>query len=253
MTTTFAGNAGRLKRLVRLFGYIDKYFYLFMSLLIAIVVFWGFSRSIDEGLLHPAIKRPEILWLHGFVFSAWILLFILQSALIRVHRVKLHRLLGWYFAGLGAMIPVLGVATTRVVYRFDLAQLHVRPHELTGSLITPLFDMFAFTVPFVLAILWRKRPEYHRRLILIATCTLTSAAFGRLPHSHNPYLRFYLGVDGLILLGVFRDLITIRRIHPAYAWFVPPLFLLQLGAAFILINRPEWWHRIGMAFIGLAG
>jgi hypothetical protein len=253
MTTTYIAPPGRLKRIVRPGGLIDKYFYLFMSLLVAVVVVSGFSRSIDEGLLHPVIKRPELLWVHGIVFSAWVVVFILQSALVRVHRVKLHKLLGWYFAGLGALIPVLGVATTRVVYRFDLAKLHVNPHELTGSLITPLFDMLAFTVPFGLAILWRKRPEYHRRLILIATCTLTAAAFGRLPHSHNPYLRFYLGVDGLILLGVLRDLIVNRRIHPVYRWFVPPLVALQLGAAFILINRPEWWHRIGMAFIGLPG
>jgi hypothetical protein len=253
MTTTHAAPPGGPKRLIRPGGLIDQYFYFFMSLLVAAVVVAGFGRSIDEGLLHPIHKPPGIIWVHATVFSAWILIFVLQSALVRVHKVKLHRLLGWYFAGVGALIPVLGIVTTRVMYRFDLADWHVDPHELTGSLITPLFDMLVFTVPFGLAILWRKRPEYHRRLILIAVCTLTSAAFGRLPHSHNPYLRFYLGVDFLILLGVLRDLLINRRIHPVYKWFVPPLVLLQLGAAFILINRPEWWYRIGMAFLGQGG
>jgi Na+-transporting NADH:ubiquinone oxidoreductase subunit NqrE len=253
MTTTYAAHPGRLKRLVSPGGLIDKYFYLFMSLLVTTVVVSAFSRSIDHGLLHPAFDPPVLLWVHGIVFFAWILFFVLQSALVRVHRVKLHMLLGWYFAGLGAMIPVLGISITRVIYRIYISQLHVNVNELTAFSITQWLDMVGFTVAFGLAILLRKRPEYHRRLVLLAACTLTAAAFGRLPHSHNPYLRFYLGVDGLILLGVLRDLLINRRVHPAYAWFVPSLVLLQLGAVFIWQNRPEWWLRIGRAFIGQTG
>ena len=41
--------------------------------------------------------------------------------------------------------------------------------------------MTSFTVLFWLAIYWRKKPEFHRRLVLIATCALTSAGFGRWP------------------------------------------------------------------------
>ena len=43
--------------------------------------------------------------------------------------------------------------------------------------------MTAFTVPFALAVYWRRKLEFHRRLFLIATCALTSAAFARLPFS----------------------------------------------------------------------
>jgi len=50
-----------------------------------------------------------------------------------------------------------------------------------NSLIVPIFDMFAFTVAFGLAVYWRESPEYHRRLVLIATCGLTVAAIARLP------------------------------------------------------------------------
>jgi hypothetical protein len=39
--------------------------------------------------------------------------------------------------------------------------------------------MVCFTLPFALAIRWRNRPAYHRRLLLVATCALTAAAFGR--------------------------------------------------------------------------
>jgi hypothetical protein len=252
MQTTEAVRPGIFTRHIRPAGLIDKYFYLFMSLLVAAVVVSGFSRSIGEGLLHPAIKPPAMLWVHGIAFFAWIALFVLQSALVRVRKVKLHKLLGWYFAGVGALIPVLGVAITHVMSRFEIAQLHINPKNRAATLSVPLLDMVAFAVAFGLAILWRKRPEYHRRLILVAACTLTAAAFGRFPHMPT-YLRFYIGVDGLILLGVLRDLLINRRIHPVYAWFVPPMVLLQFGAIFVAINKPEWWLHIGYAFIGQAG
>lgn len=251
MPTTEAVRPGNFARLRRPGGLIDRYFYLFMSLLVAAVVIAGFSRSVGGGLLHPAIKPPTLLWIHGIAFIAWVALFVLQSALVRVRRVKLHKLLGWYFAAIGALIPVLGIGIARVMYRFEIAQLHWDPNGRAAFLIVPLLDMVAFTVMFGLAILWRKRPEYHRRLILAAACTLTAAAFGRFPHMPT-YLGFYSGVDCLILLGVFRDLLINRRIHSVYAWSLPPLVLLQSGAMFVVYNKPEWWLRIGHAFIGHA-
>lgn len=233
---------------------VERHFYFFMSLLIAVVVVAGFSRTMGQKLFHPQIKPPGLLWVHGAVFFGWLGLFILQSALVRTRNVKVHKQLGWYFAGFGVIIPILGVLTTRVMARFEIGTLHVDAIERTGFLAIPLQDMVAFAVAFTLAILWRKRPEYHRRLILIATCVLTAAAWGRMPLLINiPYISFYFGVDALILMGVMRDLIVSRRVHTVYLCYLPPLVLLQLGTIAIAANRPEWWLRIGHAFIGLAG
>ena len=97
--------------------------------------------------------------------------------------------------------------------RFDTNQLH-RPNR-DAFLIVPLLDILAFAIFLGLAILWRKNPERHRRLTLIASCVLTGAAFGRMPLMHAP-LSFYGGIDGLILLGVSRDLFVSRRVHTVY-------------------------------------
>ena len=94
---------------------LEKYFYFSMSLLIAAVVVYGFSHTVDQDLIHATPPRPWILWLHGFVFSGWLVFFIFQSALVRTHNVKLHRKTGWFGAGLGALIPVLGIATAIVM------------------------------------------------------------------------------------------------------------------------------------------
>ena len=45
--------------------FVDKYFYFSMSLLVAAVVVYGFSHTIGDNLIHPAIPRPLLLYFHG--------------------------------------------------------------------------------------------------------------------------------------------------------------------------------------------
>ena len=103
---------------------LEKYFYLSMSLLIALVVFWGFSHTVNKNLIHPDIERPWILWVHGIVFSSWLLFFIMQSALVRARSVRWHRNVGWFGAVLGVSMIYLGISTTLSMARFYLHQFH---------------------------------------------------------------------------------------------------------------------------------
>ena len=125
-------------------------------------------------------------------------LFVLQSTLVRSHHVRWHRRVGWFGVGLGAVIPVLGVATAIAMGRFNTFQLHQ-----TGAaafLIIPLWDMVNFAAAFALAVYWRKKPEFHRRLILIACCALTAASLAAFPPDILPRIVFYAGVDLRLLL-----------------------------------------------------
>ncbi len=157
---------------------LEKYFYCFMSVFIAVVVFYGFSFTVNKNLVHPAIHRPWILWLHGIVFSGWLLFFILQSALVRARSVRWHRNVGWFGAALGAGIFVLGISTTLTMARYYVHELH---RDEANLLVIPLWDISCFAVCFALAIAWRKKLEHHRRLMLLATCALSAAGWGRLP------------------------------------------------------------------------
>lgn len=191
-------------------GLVDKYFYFAMSLVIAAIVIWGFGHTVNQNLVHASPPRPLLLWFHGAAFSGWVAFFMFQSALVRTQNVKWHRFFGWSGAALGmAMVP-LGVVTAIVMVRFDT----IRLHEPGGDafLIVPLFDMVAFATFFSLAVLWRKKPEFHRRLIFIATCGLVVAAFGRVAWVNDHNLSYYC-VDFLILLGAVRDLVVNRRVH----------------------------------------
>lgn len=228
--------------------FLNQYFYFCMSLLIAVVVIYGFSHTVDQNLIHAAIPRPWILWVHGAVFSGWLAFFIFQSALVRTGHVKLHRLTGWFGAGLGVLIPVLGIWTAIIMNRFRVIQLHMPVTQIYPFFSIQSGDVASFTVFFWLAIYWRKKPEYHRRLVLIATCALTAAGFGRFPMM--PLHWFYAGVDALILLGVSRDLIVNRRIHVVYRWTLPILIVSQIFAVQIWLHHPGWWVRVTNAIMG---
>jgi hypothetical protein len=227
---------------------LDRYFYFCMSLLIAVVVMYGFSHTVRKNLIHPAAPRPFILYVHAAVFSGWVIFFILQSTLVRTNNVALHRRTGWFGAALGVAITALGFATAVVMGRVNI--FHVPDAKVAAFLIIPFFDMFAFSIPFALAIYFRKKPEFHRRVMLMATCALTAAAFGRFPRQILPHVFFYAGVDFLILLGAARDLIVNRRIHRVYLVGLPALVFAQIVVMYTNVHESPWWLKIAHTILG---
>ena len=217
-----------------------QYFYFFMSLLIAATVVYGFSHTIDHNLIHAAPLPPFVLYIHAIVFPAWVAFFIVQSALIRSHNVRLHRRLGWFGVGLAVAVVVLGAWTSASMVRFSIEQKD--PFNSTAFTIVQVMDLVCFTVPFALAIYWRKKPEFHRRLVLIASCALLDAAFGRFPAL--PLVLSPTGVDALICLGVIRDLIVERRVHTVYLYALPMLIVCQVAAIETFLHASPWWMNI---------
>ncbi len=222
--------------------FVEKYFYTFMSLLIVAVVTYGFSHTVDQNLVHASEPRPAILWVHGFLFSGWLAFFSLQSVLVRVRSVNVHRTLGWFGAAMGAGVFVIGIVTTFTMAKFHFHVLH--DTDMIFVLV-PFWDMACFAVAFGLSIYWRKKPDYHRRLALIATCALTAAGFGRFPIL--PPGTFYAGVDLLILLGVARDLLVDKRVNAVYRVALPVLVAGQVLVMYTVITKPEYWVQMATA------
>jgi hypothetical protein len=225
-------------------AFLRQYFYFCMSLLIAVVAVYGFSHTIGHNLLHASPIPPFVLTIHAIVFPGWVLFFILQSALVRTRNVPLHRTLGWFGLAFGIGLVVLGYITATGMDRFFLQQHRMKT---PAFLIIQLMDLCCFAIPFALAIYWRRRPEFHRRLMLIATCGLTDAAFGRFPWLTLAFSSG--GVDALIFLGILRDLIVDRRIHKVYLYAFPLLLLFQIFCVQTYLHTSPWWVRIASVLV----
>lgn len=221
-----------------------------MSLIIAGVVAAGFSLTISARLFHPSSPRPIILYVHAALFSGWIVLFITQTALIWTRNVKLHRKLGLRAIPLGVAIPIVGVWTALAMGRLHVQHRDMGDTDAAQFLIVSLYDMVAFTIPFACAVYWRKKPEFHRRLMMIATCALTSAAIGRLIPVTASDEWIYIGVDLLILLVVGCDFMATKRIHPVYLYGLPALLLGQTITLYLDLSRSREWLAIAHRLIG---
>ena len=231
----------------RLKTFLSRYFYFSMALAMAGLVVWGFSRTVEANLFHAKPQRPLLLWMHGTAFATWIVFFILQSALVRVRKVSVHRFLGWFGAGLATVMVVLGITVSIVMTRFDRSVLHQT--DVASFLSIPFEDMIVFGSCIALAIYWRTRPEYHRRLIFVASCALMDAAIGRFDFWYNHSI-FYAGLDLLIVLGMVRDWIVDGRVHKVYLYALPPMILLQSLAVYLWRVNPVWWQGITHAILG---
>jgi len=247
-----AGLAARLEKEVNTMQqfktFLSRYFYFCMSLVMPALVVWGFSRTIDNSLLHANPPRPLLLWIHGAAFATWLVFFTVQSALVRVHKVGVHRFLGWFGAGLAALMVVLGFTIAVVMTRFDIVVLHQK--DVASFLSIPFEDMILFGSLMATAIYWRKRPEYHRRLVFIATCVLMDAAIGRFDFWYDHSI-FYLGLDLLIVLGMLRDWVVDGCVHKVYRYALPPMIVLQSLAVYAWRINPAWWQGFTHTILGL--
>jgi hypothetical protein len=130
--------------------------------------------------------------------------------------------------------------------RFDAIQLNQSDPTF---LSVPFSETLEFTLLLSLAVYWRKKPEFHRRLLLIATCILLDAAFNRFDFIFFNSLGFVF-VDLVVLLGVARDLVVDRRIHTVYVVAIPSIVVVQGFAVFLWRGNPAWWLHITNAILG---
>jgi hypothetical protein len=210
-------------------------------------VFYGFSHTVERALIHfQGTPPPLILYVHALVSSAWLFLFVAQSALVRTGNVRLHRRLGLWGLGLGAMVSLVGVDTIYVMRWRDIES--GGGDAAVAFLSIPLDSLVGFAVPFLMGAWWRKKPEIHRRLMLLATCTLTFAALARVPalgDSGAPVI-----TDILMIVAATADWLGTKRVHRVYAIGIPAEIAFQVLSSYLAQTAPSAWLVIAKFLLG---
>src|ERR1700676_6493 len=86
----------------------ERFFFGGMAILLCVVVVIGFARTYFlAGMMRAPLPSP-ILHVHGAVFTLWMILYLVQSALISVRRVAWHRTFGTIAFCLPPIMIVLG-------------------------------------------------------------------------------------------------------------------------------------------------
>ncbi len=189
------------------------------ALAIASVMFVGFARNYYLRAWLGTRVISFMVHIHGLVMTAWVLLFVTQTLLIARHRVALHRKLGFFGAGLAAVVLGLGVFT--IVHSIERQQ-----PDADSALFLELFvafdgiSLWVFAGLVLAGVLYRRRREIHKRLMLMAMISLLPPAYGRLianvTHDHVELLvlgLMYASALSCLLLDAWHH----RRVHPAFA------------------------------------
>jgi len=195
----------------------DRVFFGAMSAIILAIVFVGFMRTfyLSAYFGRPALSTLRVV--HGTAFTSWVVLFAIQTSLIAMGRRDIHRRLGYAGALLATLMIPLGLTLAIASAREGRGPPGLAPLEF---LIIPVFDMLVFAPLVAAAVYYRRQSEMHKRLMLIATLSLISAALARVtgsPGAGGP-LVFFGVVDLLIVTGAIYDRRTRGHVHPAYKW-----------------------------------
>jgi hypothetical protein len=238
--TTLSANADRASG--RRF---DRHLYLGASVLFFLLVFWTFARTFYLKAFFQTPALSPLLHVHGAVMSGWVVLLVVQSGLVAAHRVRWHRRVGVFGAMWAVLVVALGSTTT-----LQAAVREVRGHTemAAGQIVITSLDLLQmlFFAGFVALAIWmRRRPDYHKRLMLLTVACMLPDALARLPVSFMTNQLILVGLDGFVLVCVGMDTLKHRRLHPAFAWGAGA-FVVAFHLA-LYVTQTQAWISLGTA------
>jgi hypothetical protein len=220
---TTASTAGVAAQPVREAGRHDRLFYGGMAVAMGLTVFAGFASTYYLRFLTGGPKATvsggaftTLVYAHGALFTVWVLLFIVQTALVAGRRVAVHRRLGVAGAVLAAAMIVAGTLLAIATAKRGAAPVGVDP---LAFLVIPLVDMILFPTFVTAALALRRDKEAHKRLMLLAYISIIVAAVARLPGvlRRGPPASFGLTLLFVVMAGIY-DFLSRRRVHKVYLW-----------------------------------
>jgi FtsH-binding integral membrane protein len=227
----------------------DKVFFSGMALLILGTVFAGFARTYYLAGVFRAPLPDLLIHIHGAVFSAWIILLIVQTSLVAAGRVDLHRRLGLLGFGLACLMVVLGLmAATDELVRHTYKGAGARTFYAV-----PVADMLVFATLIYLGFRKRFDPSAHKRLMLAATVMILDAAIVRWP-VHAPWWNLHAAemCSYTFLLFLFcYDLWSTGKVHRVTLW--ASVFLIVLQQVRMPLGRTAVWQGFAAWVQNLAG
>jgi hypothetical protein len=221
----------------------QRHFFVLGAIIALLVTVGGFARTYYLKAAFGTPQLSSLVHLHGFVMTGWFTLFAVQTWLVASGKTQVHRKLGILGCFWALAVIVVGSITGVVAAKFGRPNL--APPLI--FLVVPLADMLQFGILVGCGIYFRKTRDIHRRLMLLATLGMLTAAFARIQlafiQHHTPLVPFIL-TDLIVLAFVGVDTFKHRRLHPAFGWGAT-LILASFPLRMALAGTPMWTQFAG--------
>ena len=231
----------------------SKYFYFQMSLLCMAVAFLGFWPSYWGPMAAGTLQKAPVSHIHGIVFFGWSLYIVYQSWLGASGQIARHRSVGLIGVSFATAMVIFGV----------LVSIQVM-HELTAAgkgaygvflASVSMSNIALFAVLIVAALMNIRRPEWHKRLMIMAAISILGAPLARplmvnLHQAPPAPLSDWL-VVGIAAVPLLHDWRTRGRVHSA-SWIA---LAAIVGVRLVRIPMADTmaWHDFAGWLSGLAG
>jgi hypothetical protein len=201
----------------------DNAFFGALAALCVTLVGAGFARTF---YIHGMFGQPAptlLITIHGSVMTGWIGLYAFQTWLVAARNIKWHRWLGW--AGVCCALSILPLgflATTGAAAREIRAHSAYVDSQL-DVLGLELMQLALFSTFVAWAVALRRRADWHKRLMSLATLCILPNAIVRLcllvPLQLFSMNIFILSLWALLVLAIVgADCQRTAHLHPAYAY-----------------------------------
>lgn len=210
-----------------------RLFYTGAAALVLVLMLLGFQQYYLHGKGYPgrdiAPPMQTLVLLHAIAMTAWVVLFLVQPLLVASGNRRVHMAVGRFGAILAACVVVLGMWVA-----IQGAPL-VPPEFRLWGLAPKAFNMFSvvtiviFGVFVAVGVYYRRRPDIHRPMMLMATLIVIAAAVARI----DPLNALY---EGTALQTIFGPLL----------WTVA-LATLLLVVKWLITGSFDRWFAIGYA------
>ena len=220
-------------------------FYPVIAFAFAAVAIVGFSRTYYLRFLSDLPPLDTLMQLHGAVFTAWLLVFIVQTRLVAARRVDLHMKLGIASVVLAVVIVLVGFASAAV--KANIPRVHPSGLSPAQFTIVGMMSLALFTAFITLGIAFRRRSALHKRFMVLATISVLTPAASRLLtlmglREHWAYLVPI--VPALFVVWcLVQDWRRHRIVHPVYA--IGGVVVVAAWPLRLMIGPTEWWTHVG--------
>ena len=227
-------------------------FYLLMGITGLLAVVIGFFTTYIQPYYKGSFSAPAVVHIHGAFAFAWVVLFLVQTILVKYRKFRLHQSLGYFSLVITVGILLTMLPTGLFQVRKDLSR------GLGGTAYSSIFGVLTTAIMFAILVgaglYFRKRPKLHKRLFLLATIILLWPAWFRFRHYFpsvpRPDIWFALVLaDSLILFAWIADKITWGKIHPVLLY--GGLLIIAEHCFEVLCFDSKVWRKISVALVDI--
>jgi len=212
-------------------------FYVGLSVLVTTIAFVGFWPTYFGPLLAGTVDKLPVIHVHAAIYVGWLAIFIAQAGFAATRCMDLHVRLGNIAIGYGVLVIVMGVTVAISMFAVRVHDGNIEQAQM--RLVAPLMDMVFFAPLFTAAVRFRRKPEIHKRLMIVATTVLLIAAVGRMTFLGRPW-PLLLVWGSPLLVGATYDIVRRRAVPWIYLLGIVVIVARAFGAR--LVGETDTWH-----------